>query len=553
MIPVRIDHDGQNDNYRALALYIADATIGTTQGEKTLHSWYTGGEADNYLEGMIEVEETQSLKPGIEDKTYHLVVSFRPEDEPILSKDVLQEIESILAASLGYSDHQRHCGVHMNTDNLHLHVAFNKVNPKTLNIRTPYYDFPKLHRACRLIEQKFGLTEDKGMDTETPNKEPKANAKVRSYESQTGQESLYNYVLRHKESINQIISQAASWRDIHKGFLKIGLTLKLAGNGLRIKDRYGKHHVKPSALDRAFSKNHLENKFGPFQEPGKDLLHNTQAAETYTARPLHQGPDRDGLYDAFQTEMRQRKDSIEAIKKEGKRIYQASKDDWKNKKDQIKKIPMLSADRQRVLNSLKMRELDELQKLKERTNGELKSVREKMPYTTWVKFLQHKAGQGNETALAVLRSKRQEIKPEGFEQTAPPEKVYSNKLKWLQDQNVVLGNSGLMKQNRDSLISVIKMREILSENSIPDVEAGGFSFKIDTKGIVLFRLKGVGVIRDTGTEIHFRGNNAKINELALKYAGARFGRNIEPGSGKIARTTQERQKNQNNSPPSRGR
>jgi bifunctional DNA-binding transcriptional regulator/antitoxin component of YhaV-PrlF toxin-antitoxin module len=36
------------------------------------------------------------------------------------------------------------------------------------------------------------------------------------------------------------------------------------------------------------------------------------------------------------------------------------------------------------------------------------------------------------------------------------EKAYSRKIKWVQDQNAVLGDSGIMKRNRNSPISVIK-------------------------------------------------------------------------------------------------
>ncbi|UQZ88883.1 hypothetical protein C4J81_06605 [Deltaproteobacteria bacterium Smac51] len=55
MIARRIDRETANDNYRALALYAADATIGGLQGEKTFHSWYTGGEAETNLEGFAHL------------------------------------------------------------------------------------------------------------------------------------------------------------------------------------------------------------------------------------------------------------------------------------------------------------------------------------------------------------------------------------------------------------------------------------------------------------------------------------------------------------------
>jgi hypothetical protein len=54
------------------------------------------------------------------------MASFRPEDEDKLTPQVLEEIETMLADALGFSGHQRHCGGHVNTNNMHLHVAYNR-------------------------------------------------------------------------------------------------------------------------------------------------------------------------------------------------------------------------------------------------------------------------------------------------------------------------------------------------------------------------------------------------------------------------------------------
>lgn len=46
--------------------------------------------------------------PGAQGaKTYHLLVSFRPEDETRLAPEVFQDIERRFAAALGYAEHQR--------------------------------------------------------------------------------------------------------------------------------------------------------------------------------------------------------------------------------------------------------------------------------------------------------------------------------------------------------------------------------------------------------------------------------------------------------------
>ena len=166
----------------------------------------------------------------------------------------------------------------------------------------------------------------------------------------------------------------------------MGLTIKLSGNGLTIKDRYAKHYAKPSAIDRVLSKKHLVKRFGAFQEPPKDLLRDVQAIETYTARPLHQGPERGGLYDLYLEEMRRRNEAIREIKEKGQRAYQTAKDEWYKKKAEIKKIPMLAGDRQRVQNNVKLMETMEMEKIRKNTRSELDEIRNERPYTSWPYF-----------------------------------------------------------------------------------------------------------------------------------------------------------------------
>ena len=67
---------------------------------------------------------------------------------------------------------------------------------------------------------------------------------------------------------------------------------------MKIKDRCGKHHVKPSLIDRLWSKANLEARFGPFEAPSDELLQNIKADRRYEARPLQVNPERDGLYGA---------------------------------------------------------------------------------------------------------------------------------------------------------------------------------------------------------------------------------------------------------------
>lgn len=129
MISKRVGISPKNDNYARLAEYIADAGH---EGEKSLMHWCAGclGD-DDYQHGISEAVDVQAMNTrSRQSKTYHLVISFRPEDEAKLTPEVFKAIEERFAAALGYTEHQRHCGVHKNTANLHMHMAYNMIHPE---------------------------------------------------------------------------------------------------------------------------------------------------------------------------------------------------------------------------------------------------------------------------------------------------------------------------------------------------------------------------------------------------------------------------------------
>lgn len=63
---------------------------------------------------------------------------------------------------------------------------------------------------------------------------------------------------------------------------------------------------------------------------------------------------------------------------------------------------------------------------------------------------------------------------------------------------------GLSGKHRQALLSVVKMRETLEKEPRGDQPTLDFNHTIDTKGTVIFRIPGVGTIRDTGKEVCYR-------------------------------------------------
>lgn len=538
MIPKHITRKLENDNYRALALYAADAKNGKT-GEKTLMSWHDGCLAEDYLTGLIEVEVTQEMNTRTKmAKTYHLMISFRPEDENKLSPKIFREIEKELAKTLGFSEHQRHCGVHKNTDNMHMHIAYNMIHPEKFTRHAPYFDFPKLHKSCRILEQKYGLAVDLGMDENTPKKESKTNVKAQAIEAHTGQESFNSYAIGRKEKIISALKTAKNWNEFHEHVLKMGMEIKPKNNGLAFFDRFGKHSVKASDIDRSLSKKYLEEKLGSFIGVNEKINSSVEVIEKYQPLPLHQDSRRDNLYAQFLAEMEQRKAALEAVKEEERNAFDFNRKKWAVKRKAVSAQAMLPVHKQQLLEVIKAREDIELISNRQTLAEKSKAIREATPYTSWTKFLQHKAAQGNESALAVLRSKK--VKPElaiaaDSKFVASLEAVKQSK----ELQMELLQKQGINHKHKQALLAVVKMRELLAKD--PDMKKDDLKYKIDTKGTVIFTLASGGTIRDTGKELHFSSHDQAVQKLAVSLAKIKWGRNVG-ADGNVLHRLNERNK-----------
>lgn len=212
MISKHVHYEAAHDNYGALARYIADAGH---EGEKCLASWCAGCAADDDYElAIIEAQAVQSMNTcSQKEKTYHLLVSFRPEDEAKLTPEAFKAIEERLAAVLGFSEHQRHCGIHKNTNNIHMHVSYNMIHPERLTRHEPFRDYAARDKLCRELEKGYSLTVDNGREQRRENG---LTQKAAATEAHTGQESFESYTKRHKGKILESLGSATHWQDFLK-------------------------------------------------------------------------------------------------------------------------------------------------------------------------------------------------------------------------------------------------------------------------------------------------------------------------------------------------
>lgn len=521
MISRRISRQAENDDYRRLARYIRAADHGD---EKCLMSWCAGCWAgDDYDMAIREVADTQALNTRTtREKTYHLIVSFRPEDEAKLTPEILKEIELQFAKALRFEEHQRHCGVHKNTNNLHMHVAYNMIHPEKLARHEPFRDYHTRDRVCRELEGRFGLTIDNGHSVESA--EPKLTPVAATVEAQTGQQSFDGYVKERRGPIVEALGQAAGWPQAHAAFARYGLEIRPHGNGLVIKDRNGKHAIKASSLDRSLSLGNLVCRFGAYVPPDQAKEHYPEV-ERYTAKPVQRDPNRGALYEEYQAGIATRKAALEHIALRAQAEHKAVRIRWDLERQKISR-EFFGRHRFELLKISRLHEAENRLQVRKRINAEREIARQETSYTSWTIFLMWKARQGNETALAILRSKDQLVEPE----SEAPRRGQREDIqeKWLKEQLEIATSVDVSSKARRSLLAVAKAGELAElETSAPGSKRlfSGFKSSIDSRGTVFLRLASGGTIRDTGKQIIFSSDEVS-REAALLYAKAKWGKSI---------------------------
>ena len=539
MISKRVFIGADNDNYGRLARYIAAAGHAD---EKCLLSWCAGMLGGNdYAEGVAEVRDVQERNSRAANKTYHLVISFRPEDEARLTPEIFKAIEARFASALGYADHQRHCGVHKNTANLHMHVSYNMIHPEKYTCHKEFRDFWIRDKVCRALEREFGMAVDLGIERSSSDR-PRSNEKARTVEAHTGQQSFESYAQGHKEAVLSSLETASSWQDLHATLAAHGMEIKPHGNGLAIRDRHDEraaHAMKASALDRSLSRQKLVARLGPYQPP--QHLDCIRELSRYTAAPLHRSPERGRLFVEYRAGIEARKTALQDVKEQESAALAAIRAEWAAKRRELERKNIAKKNLRRLLQLARKHEAEALAQTRLSFQAPRVAVRREIPFTSWNGFLQHKSEQGNETALAVLRSRHEAVEPEqeaaspkdwsrhGMEQ-APARAML--RAEQAARERAVLELDGISARGKSRLQAVLRMAQVLQEKGLGTF---GARHHVDRNGAVVFTLQDGASIRDTGRNILFSVRSKVAREVALLYARKKWGKHIRMETNRIVR------------------
>jgi len=126
-------------------------------------TWYMAGnlgglhrreDAELAVEVMELLQEGNVRAKG--DRTYHLVISFHPEDRRLTPAELENVVRRAVGAA-GLEEHQYIAVRHSEQEHEHLHVAVNQIHPETLKIHHPYKAIHAYQALASVLEEELGL------------------------------------------------------------------------------------------------------------------------------------------------------------------------------------------------------------------------------------------------------------------------------------------------------------------------------------------------------------------------------------------------------------
>jgi hypothetical protein len=329
------------------------------------------------------------------DKTYHLMVSFRPGEDP--TPETIRRAEADLCKRLGFAEHQRIAVVHRDTNSVHLHVAVNKIHPKRFSIRDPYMDHFALGKECEKLEARLMLRSDNHAATGKTGAERKAG----DIEAVTGQQSLLSYI---REECLPALAAAQTWEEFHRELAKAGLTIKVQNNGVNFVAVTG-GHVTGSGVDRSFSKGNLEKRLGAFRPTPEDCKAITPE-KTFRRKPL--GPD-NPLRAEF-AELKEKREEtaarhISAIRDQHRRKVEEIRRENRDDRKHARRILAGRTAKRRLYAAIDAKYRARMERIREEYKQQRQTVYQQTPRHNWLAWLQEQAKTGRLEALMALRSR----------------------------------------------------------------------------------------------------------------------------------------------------
>jgi hypothetical protein len=180
----------------------------------------------------LAMEATRSKDP-----VDHWLLSWKEGEQPTHAQ--CKEAVEILKRNLGMNgNHLAVFALHRNTENYHLHVVLNRVDPVTMRVTDKGWCIDKAHKAIAEIVHAQGweaetnaryLADRNGEVTRTSRvREQQPRSKARDHENATGEKSCERIAM---EKAAPILRSAKSWTQVHEALAQVDMRYERKGSG----------------------------------------------------------------------------------------------------------------------------------------------------------------------------------------------------------------------------------------------------------------------------------------------------------------------------------
>jgi hypothetical protein len=205
------------------------------------------------------------------DPVFHFILSWKETELP--TAEQADEAARIALKELDLQTCQAVWGLQSDTENRHLHVAVNRIEPKTYKAVQPSgnWTYKALSRACKKIELAQSWEADNGIYVVTADgklaekereatEQPKISPSARDMEAHTAVKSAERI---GQEVAAPLIRAVRSWEELHEKLAEQGMRYEKKGSGAVL--FIGETPIKASQAGKDLSLSKLEKRLGEYR------------------------------------------------------------------------------------------------------------------------------------------------------------------------------------------------------------------------------------------------------------------------------------------------
>jgi hypothetical protein len=254
----------------------------TDHREKCIYSGARGFLTHDHASQKKEMMALAGVSVHSKDPISHYVLSWQQGEQPTPVQ--VEEAVDLFLDELNLKSHQIFYGLHVDTDNIHLHLMINRVHPDTYKVIQPNkgFDLEAAHRAVARIEHAQGWSrEERGRyrvqddgNVHREHQRPRARQRKPNRPGQNRQGTSHPSRTKSAEQVAReagapLIRAATSWSALHERLAEAGMRYERKGSGALL--WVGEVAVKASRAGRDCSLTAVQKRLGDYQPAAAEL------------------------------------------------------------------------------------------------------------------------------------------------------------------------------------------------------------------------------------------------------------------------------------------